>query len=207
VGDGLVEVVVCDVKALGAKGAEGPQLRSELQAVLRETFCDQSSAWISEARSLLDSASSGGRKHAWIVLALLRETVVGAAVVDVNRSPVMDTEATIRMLATHPAHRRCGFGRLLDGHIHLHARRQGLSRVCVEVSRATDQHVWRECFRYEPFSSGASSGTECHACIFKNTELLVKTTPESATGKALEASVRGLYRKLRVSARPSGVGI
>jgi hypothetical protein len=166
--------------------------------VLHRVFCDQQN-WRQQIQQLLRSRSS------WAVLVVSRGSVVAAAVVQCSITPL---ECTIRMMATFPRERRRGFGRLLDSYLHLHAARCGMHRVAVEVSTRSGagsgassgggthasgggssgssdrlqqlQQFWRVSVGYRPMSLGERSSAGCHACLFKNTQLLVRSIPPAA---------------------------
>ena len=174
-----VEVLHCSTKLLQCEA------KGSLEKLLGQVFCDQQN-WLQTTKMLLNSQNGA------VVLVASRGFVVAAAVVECNSTPL---ECTVRLMATYPRERCRGFGRLLDCYVHLFAAQCRMQRVCVEVSQRNDsahsnaRSFWIQSLGYHRMSNGERTSAPCHACIFKDTELLARTVLEHATivRHALEA--------------------
>ena len=114
--------------------------KTELMTLLSSVFVEQKKSWGSFVKELLNC-----RKRSFTLALCANDTVLAAAMVEDDGMVCI-----IRMMATHPAHRRCGCARLLDALVQqeCYVRRKA-KHLCVEVSTKQENDViWRPKLKY-----------------------------------------------------------
>ena len=149
-----------------------PQEKDQVSEVLGTVFCDQS--WEKGSNAIRDHLD---RLGSFTLSLCVDGAVLAAAMVDYD--PRDCTAAVIRMMATHPAHRRRGCARLLNALIHQECCRRRVRYICVEVSNNrrgdrgadNDGHAIWSHFGYRPPRPGQLP--QLVGPLFKDTSLLV----------------------------------